>query len=316
MKYRPPLNGDITDESRAYVNGSRMRGVPGSIPDARSFYDIQQEILNAIKLAGIDPEHEDLEQLAKAVRRLAGVEGGKVAQTFLGMMKVSSADVGAGFLAEKLRAGVTLDADIVNPAGEEVLVLDVADRAVTAAKLANNAVGLDQIAHGKAGRFIGFDDGGAPALLEVEGVPPGTIVSFAGARVPAGWLYCDGAYISQSAYADLYVALGAHYGVSGSDFRLPDLRHEFVRGTSSLSSDLGVKQGQSIQSHRHELQDDDGNEHFALSDANLGSSAGSDAVQYQGPNETGADTGISHTSYYGSSETRPRNMALNYIIKY
>lgn len=58
------------------------------------------------------------------------------------------------------------------------------------------------------------------------GVPAGTIVAFAGATVPAGWLWCDGSAISRTTYAPLFAAISTIYGAGdgNSTFNLPDAR--------------------------------------------------------------------------------------------
>lgn len=72
----------------------------------------------------------------------------------------------------------------------------------------------------------------------------GAIVPFAclAAKVPAGWLLCDGRPMRSSDHAELYAAIGTAWG-NGSrdqegqaeadpetDFNLPDLRGYFLRG--------------------------------------------------------------------------------------
>lgn len=63
-------------------------------------------------------------------------------------------------------------------------------------------------------------------------VPPGTIVAFAGTAAPAGWTVCDGSEISRTMYAGLFVAVGINFGGGDgvSTFNLPDLRGRFMRG--------------------------------------------------------------------------------------
>jgi len=66
-------------------------------------------------------------------------------------------------------------------------------------------------------------------------VPIGAVVPFAGpaAKIPAGWLLCDGAsYPRAGVYAKLFAAIGNTYGAGdGSDtFRVPDYRGLFLRG--------------------------------------------------------------------------------------
>lgn len=63
--------------------------------------------------------------------------------------------------------------------------------------------------------------------------PVGMVVPFAGTTAPAGFLLCNGAAISRSAYSKLFEAIGtAHGSGDGSTtFHLPDYRGRFLRGT-------------------------------------------------------------------------------------
>ena len=66
----------------------------------------------------------------------------------------------------------------------------------------------------------------------IAAAPPGLIGAFATLAVPAGWLKCNGAAISRTAYAQLFAVLGTHYGAGNGSttFNLPDARGEFIRG--------------------------------------------------------------------------------------
>lgn len=65
--------------------------------------------------------------------------------------------------------------------------------------------------------------GNAP---EYVGVPPGTIIDYAGATAPVGYLLCFGQAISRTAYARLFTALGTVWGSGdgSTTFNVPDLR--------------------------------------------------------------------------------------------
>jgi microcystin-dependent protein len=61
--------------------------------------------------------------------------------------------------------------------------------------------------------------------------PPGMIQAFAQSTAPSGWLPCNGGLINRTTYSALFSAIGTTYGTTdGSNFRVPDLRGEFLRG--------------------------------------------------------------------------------------
>lgn len=65
-------------------------------------------------------------------------------------------------------------------------------------------------------------------------VPVGSIIFFAGAYVPAGYLLCNGANVSRTTYADLWVAIGGTFGSGdgSTTFTLPNTQNRFLRGSS------------------------------------------------------------------------------------
>jgi len=76
-----------------------------------------------------------------------------------------------------------------------------------------------------------------PSVVSNLGPPVGTIQSWGGGVAPSGgWLICDGTLLSQTTYASLFKAIGSAYGVSGSNFNIPDLRGRFLRGVSGTST--------------------------------------------------------------------------------
>ena len=141
-------------------------------------------------------------------------------------------------------------------------------------------------------------------------VAPGFIMPFAGGVAPAGWLKCNGAAVSRTAYAALFAAIGTTFGAGNgtSTFNLPDLRGEFVRG---LDDGRGVDAGRVIgswqedafKSHTHDLPIN------LVGNQNMATLIDTD----------GSDEGISSlskTGSTGSTETRPRNVALLACIKF
>lgn len=135
------------------------------------------------------------------------------------------------------------------------------------------------------------------------GVNTGGVLSIATITIPTGYLECDGSTISRTSYADLFGIIGTSFGIGdgSTTFALPDLRGEFIRGwDNSRGIDsgrtLGSWQIDEFKSHNH------GN--GAVTVAGYGYVTGG---SYRAPSNTG---------FSGGAETRPRNIALMYIIKY
>lgn len=65
--------------------------------------------------------------------------------------------------------------------------------------------------------------------------PAGAVIPYAGAAAPAGWLECNGAAISRTAYATLFAAIGILWGAGDgvNTFNLPDARGRFLRGAGN-----------------------------------------------------------------------------------
>jgi len=75
-------------------------------------------------------------------------------------------------------------------------------------------------------------------------VPVGTILSFAGATAPNGYLLCDGSEILRSDYPQLYSVIGDVYNSTTllglGTFKLPDLRGRFALGRDTMNNNILV----------------------------------------------------------------------------
>lgn len=170
-----------------------------------------------------------------------------------------------------------------------VTTATIADRSVTTAKIADVNVTTAKIA----------DDAVTGTKLGI----PGLVFPFAGSTVPDGMLLCDGQAVSRTTYAALFAVVGTTYGVGdgSTTFNVPELRGEFVRGLDAgrgvdAARALGSAQAASFESHTH----------TDVTGGALGVAAGAlQAAEYVADAQTGAT---------GGTETRPRNVALNYVI--
>ncbi len=135
--------------------------------------------------------------------------------------------------------------------------------------------------------------------------PVGTVAAFASANVPTGWVKCNGASLDRTTYARLFANIGILYGTAdGSHFNVPDLRGEFVRG---WDDGRGVDTGRAIATAQSDLFKAHSHTWFNFF------MSGGGATGFPGGS---AHAGIDTTSSTGGAETRPRNVAMMYCIKY
>lgn len=141
-------------------------------------------------------------------------------------------------------------------------------------------------------------------------VPVGTIVTFAFAasNLPPGWLLCDGSNFDSSTYPDLYQLLG-------NSNVLPDLRGYFLRGldpTGNIDPDGKSRSPLSIQT------DALGQHQHTYSRTARFWNECQGGGYYLTPKVQGTDVddflGNPPTSTTGDAETRPKNVAVNYLI--
>jgi microcystin-dependent protein len=174
----------------------------------------------------------------------------------------------------------------------------------------------------------GTGGGVVSSTAVVDGSPIGSIIAYSTTTPPSGYLYCDGSYVSTTTYANLFAVTGHRYStytVTGtpSVFQLPDLRGMFLRGAfgNLNSSDpdgnrvVGSTQTDTFQGHYHStdaqkwygsrrtLSFDSGNQ----PEINVGFQSAS----VQAPSTDGTN-GTPRTS----TETRPENIAVGFMIKY
>ena len=148
----------------------------------------------------------------------------------------------------------------------------------------------------------------------LSSLPTGSIMGWMMDTPPDGWLECDGSAVSKTVYASLYAVISGTYGEAGDNFNLPDLRGEFLRGwdhttgndpdaasrtdrgDGTTGDNVGTKQADEFESHTHEVT--------------AGGSGGSSGIYACNQAYT------IPTQATGGNETRPRNVAVMWCIKY
>lgn len=153
-----------------------------------------------------------------------------------------------------------------------------------------------------------------PAVTLPEGpvlvIESGTVIALATTTVPTGYLECNGSAISRTVYASLYAKIGATYGSGdgSTTFNIPDLRGEFLRG---YDNGRGVDSGRVFGSSQLDAFQDHTHNYQAYRRAGASEQLYTPEVNFTlyTLQTTGASGRI-------AAETRPRNIAMMYCIKY
>ena len=82
-------------------------------------------------------------------------------------------------------------------------------------------------------------------LNHVATVPVGSIIPYAGATPPSGYLFCDGSELDTAVYSSLFNIIGYRYKTSAlllgaGTFALPDLRGRFPLGADNMNNGFTI----------------------------------------------------------------------------
>ncbi|HDK7255656.1 TPA: tail fiber protein [Cronobacter sakazakii] len=145
-------------------------------------------------------------------------------------------------------------------------------------------------------------------LGEGSALPVGVPVPWPSATPPTGWLKCNGAPFTAAQYPKLAQAY--------PELKVPDLRGEFIRGWDDgrgvdAGRNLLSAQGHAYQSHSHRLLMSAGS---AGSGNVIGIDSSLNGTLTHNINQPGGGQ-LRAIEDTGGAETRPRNIAFNYIVR-
>jgi len=160
--------------------------------------------------------------------------------------------------------------------------------------------------------------------------PVGSVFAMATTTVPSGYLECNGALISRNTYASLFAVIGTTWGAGNGSttFALPDTRGNFLRGWDNSA---GVDSGRAFASTQGFAIENITGSVGPISEQFAGNASGaSDSALWK--SSTNPNTGLTpgdpdgneggtlsfdaSRSVTTSTETRPRNIAMMYVIRY
>ena len=164
-------------------------------------------------------------------------------------------------------------------------------------------------------------------------IPKGMIAPFGRIEPPEGWLICDGSTLNalqDVMYRSLFDAIGTTWGGTGeNDFKIPDLRGQFLRGVDAGAGndpDAASRTGGDSVSSTQNFAVENATGSFGIGNGQPHSQSGvfsrsNPTGTYLGGNyhytttETMTDFDLSN-EINTSTETRPKNVAVLYCIKY
>jgi microcystin-dependent protein len=158
-------------------------------------------------------------------------------------------------------------------------------------------------------------------------VATGAVMAFARTSAPTGWLKCNGVAVSRTTYAVLFGIIGVTYGPGNGSttFNLPDFRGEFIRGLDDgrgIDPGRGLEdfQADQVEAHKHMTQWGESSGGTTFGRSTTGGkfgTEGNDSDNYWFHTNDGSDyDGTVNPAGLIGDETRPRNRALLYCIKF
>jgi microcystin-dependent protein len=146
-------------------------------------------------------------------------------------------------------------------------------------------------------------------VIKGDSTPVGTIIMHAANTAPDGYIECDGSVLSRTMYKRLFETIGVTFGAGdgSTTFKIPDMRGYFARGWNNgalvdSGRTFGSTQADELRSHFHTVK-------------KINRQTGTSATGFFAMDDNGTD-GSENTETAGGTETRPKNVALLYIIKY
>jgi len=137
--------------------------------------------------------------------------------------------------------------------------------------------------------------------------PPGAVLDFAMATVPAGWLECNGQAVSRTTYAALFSAIGTTWGSGdgSTTFNVPPASDRYRRGRNNagLAGAVGTLQNPANLAHTHTLSVTSGGNSVDHSHTYSGNTGGASAGHTHGFSWSGTTSGMNANNPHNHSQS-------------
>lgn len=228
------------------TSGDPRKGTQPTIVGPAWYYLMDQLRLSLIAAAGQEvTTPPDPGQFLDALRTWKWALDGKMPGTVLEAAAIATSLLANNAVtAEKIANGAVETAKIKDAAvtlakmaASSVDNSKIKDATIAFAKFASAAIATSAQAADKSNDDTIITPARMHEVINSYLMPAGTIVSYAGASVPTGWLLCNGANVSRTTYANLFNAIGTRWGAGNGSttFTLPDSDGRVLQGATDAS---------------------------------------------------------------------------------
>lgn len=228
------------------TSGDPRKGTQPTIVGPAWYYLMDQLRLSLIAAAGQEvTTPPDPGQFLDALRTWKWALDGKMPGKVLEAAAIATSLLANNAVtAEKIANGAVETAKIKDAAvtlakmaANSVDNSKIKDATIAFAKFASTAIATSAQAADKSNAETIVTPARMHEVINSYLMPAGTIVSYAGASVPTGWLLCNGANVSRTTYADLFNAIGTRWGAGNGSttFALPDSDGRVLQGATDVS---------------------------------------------------------------------------------
>ena len=228
------------------TSGDPRKGTQPTIVGPAWYYLMDQLRLSLIAAAGQEvTTPPDPGQFLDALRTWKWALDGKMPGKVLEAAAIATSLLANNAVtAEKIANGAVETAKIndaavtlAKMAANSVDNSKIKDATIAFAKFASAAIATSAQAADKSNAETIVTPARMHEVINSYLMPAGTIVSYAGASVPTGWLLCNGANVSRTTYENLFNAIGTRWGAGNGSttFTLPDSDGRVLQGATDVS---------------------------------------------------------------------------------
>jgi hypothetical protein len=198
----------VTPSNGYATNGNPGTGTPATQPGAFWFHKIGEELRAVIVAAGLTPNDTDLTQLTKSLLSIY------LDKSVAGAIDVTLTAAESNYHIIDVGGAITANINVIVPSAPGKWTFNNSTTGAFTLTVKTSAGTGIALAQGSALEMWSDGINVYSSVSGISTVPAGTLIPFAGATPPAGYLACPSSAtnISRTTYAALFNAIGVLWG--------------------------------------------------------------------------------------------------------